>query len=87
MSNQETIDDAKEIIQMYEDDEYDNFKDVIMDCRDMLDELSPENDKEVYDKMMAVLKSATQEFQELVDEDPSMAEYAEGLIDPALLEK
>lgn len=87
MATQEIIEDVEEIIQMWEDGEYDNFKDVIIDCRSVLEELDPVADKEMYDKVMTTLKDATKEFQALVDEDPSVGDYADGLIDPALLEK
>jgi len=86
MSNN-IIEEAKEILQMWEDGDYDNFKDAILDCRNILEELDSEKDKELYDKIMNMLKEATQEFQALIEEDPEMASYAEGLIDLSLLEK
>jgi len=78
----ELIEEAKEIIQMWDEDDYDNFKDVIQDCRGALEDL-PQDATNLRTELVRVLTEATTQFQELVDEDPSMADYAEGLIDPA----
>ncbi len=77
--------DAKEIILMWKNDEYDNFKDVIEDCRDMLKVLPKKSD--LREKIVKVLTEATTQFKKLMDEDPSSWANEKYLIDKKYLEK
>lgn len=83
MSDQ-TIEEARECLEMWREGDYDNFKDAIMEFRDLLDEL-PESEATLRKEVRLVLIEATTDAQEMVDEDPSMADYMEGLIDPEFL--
>jgi hypothetical protein len=71
--------DADEILQMWRADEYDNYKDAILDVRSML--AKPPKDQEArVSRLEKMLAKATRELAKLAAKDPGIAAYARGLI-------
>ena len=64
---------------------YDNLKDAILDCHEVLKELKSESsvEKEIID----VLTEATTDMQRLIDEDPEGWKNWKDLVDPKYVKK
>jgi len=75
---------ALQIVTMWDGHDYDNLKDAILDARSALQDFGSRRAKAKTD-LRRVLVEATTQAQTLSDEDPSMAEYLDGLIDPTYL--
>jgi hypothetical protein len=73
---------ADEVIEMWDNDEYDNHKDAIEDARDLLAEMPKSLAGAYKTRLEAVLAAATQELAEMAAEDPDIADYATGLVAP-----
>ena len=73
------VGEADQILQMWRDDEYDNLKDAIEDARSML--LKPPAGQNARTKKLeSMLAKAQRQLLRLTVDEPSMAEYANGLL-------
>jgi hypothetical protein len=66
------VQEADEILHQWADDDYDNHKDAILDCRDMLGKI-PGGLETRAEKLKKMLTKAVKELRELAEEDPAVA--------------
>ena len=81
MGKKDLTEQVENLASQWDEGEYDNLKDAIMDCRDLLDEI-PEKEAALREEVQRVLAEATEQAEELADDDPEMEGYLSGLIEP-----
>jgi hypothetical protein len=73
------INDVDQVLHMWRDGDYDNEKDIILDARDLLTR-PPPDEKARIARLEKVLATAESQLRRSALRDPSIAEYAKGLV-------
>jgi hypothetical protein len=74
------IEEADECLAMWKDDDYDNYKDAILDARSLL-RRPPEDQAKRTARLEKMLARAESELKRLAARDPEIADYARGLVE------
>jgi hypothetical protein len=82
----EWVRETDEILSQWGAGGYDNDKDFILDSRNMLCKV-PEGQLKRARELMKILVKVIKELKEEAEEDPDMADYAEGLLDEPKITK
>ncbi len=77
--SQKFKEEADEVVQMWRDDEYDNYKDALLDVRSLLAEI-PKELPDYQNKLTRLRQQILKQARKDAQEDPVIKEYLKGLI-------